>query len=97
MTSREAEHLARVYAIQAAVLMALRRRPMTAAGIGRHVFCHESKRIADARAMGRLLSMRRDGLVEGKVDGVRSGAAKWKITDAGRAWLVDIMTIKGDP
>lgn len=87
---REQERDARCAAIDAAILVLLREEPRTAGYLGRRVFEGRSR---GARAMGRLLALRRQGFVTGKVDGKKPGAAKWRVLDAGLAWLRETTTV----
>lgn len=93
MMESDVRVLERIAAIQSAILVVLRERPHTACDIGRRVF-QERGPVATGRAMGRLLAMRQEGVVKGKVDGARPGAAKWRITAKGLEWLRDVMAIK---
>jgi len=88
----EHERVVRCAAIDAAILTVLRDKSRTPGGVGRRVF-QGSAGLTAARALGRLLALRKEGKADGKVDGARPGACKWHITEGGMAWLREVMAL----
>lgn len=91
----EQERIIRCAAIDAAILTVLREKSRTPGDVGRRVFQGPAD-LRTARAMGRLLALRKEGKVDGKIDGARPGACKWRITQGGATWLLEVMTIPLD-
>lgn len=91
MSVADARHRQRVDVFYGAVLALLSHKEMSATEVGRALYGRGA--IATARAMGGMLSLRANGLIDARGLGPR---AKWRLTEDGRTWLTETLAIRED-
>lgn len=87
----DARHRQRVDVFYGAVLALLSHEEMSATEVGRVLYGRGA--IATARAMGGMLALRTNGLIDARSLGQR---AKWRLAEDGCAWLTEALAIRGD-